>query len=124
MSDVVKLVGALKITSTKRTPEQNAKAGGASNSDHCVSAAVDFVPIGMTCEQAFELIYKANLPYRQLILERQGKFLLGVFTGWITWCHISINHPANSQKHEPASQSVYGKKKRWFAYRGDQVYWA
>lgn len=124
MSQVLKLVGALTITSTKRSPQQNTQAGGVPNSDHQTCSAADWVPIGMTCEQAFELIYKANLDYRQLILERKGKFVLGVFTGWTKWIHIAVNNPANAPKHEPSSQSVYGDKKKWFAYKGNGVYWA
>lgn len=54
------LLGPLRVTSWLRTPEHNAKVGGARQSAHLCGAATDFQPVHMDVEQAKRLIRESK----------------------------------------------------------------
>jgi hypothetical protein len=53
----------------KRTPAENAKAGGVKNSEHLYGHALDFVPQGMSMGAAMDKIVESGVPFNQLINE-------------------------------------------------------
>lgn len=73
----------LIVSSGIRCPELNKRVGGSTNSQHMRCEAADVLPKEHSVEDAFDLLYKSNVPFDQMILERSnGK----------TWLHISCSH--------------------------------
>jgi hypothetical protein len=66
----------LAINSGYRSIAVNRKVGGAKTSQHVKGEAADFVPVGMSVEEAFRKIAASGIPFDQLIEEG-------------TWIHIS-----------------------------------
>lgn len=60
----------LKINSWYRCLELNRAIGGSPKSMHMKGLAVDFEPLTMTNDKAFERIAKSDIPFDQLIHER------------------------------------------------------
>lgn len=90
------------ISSGVRCPELNERLGGAKNSQHMRCEAADFVPARHTVEEAFEIIYKSNIMFDQMILERSGGK---------TWLHISCSHA-------PRRESLIYNKGKYKKYTG------
>ena len=65
------------VDSAFRSPEVNHAVGSTSVSQHLKGCAADIRVPGMTPAQVVKAVYKAKLPYDQLILE-------------LGWTHISI----------------------------------
>jgi len=68
----------LHINSGYRSPTLNRLVGGAIHSAHMEGRAADFVPIGFSLHDAFDVIRHTRIPYDQLIIECNA------------WLHISI----------------------------------
>jgi uncharacterized protein YcbK (DUF882 family) len=84
------------ITSGYRSKTVNKAIGGSSTSQHVKGQAADFIVIGMTVEEVFDIIAE-RLPYDQLIQEF-GK-----------WVHVSY---AGKLRHEKLlAKSAGGKTK-------------
>lgn len=92
----------LIVSSGVRCPELNKEVGGAKNSQHMRCEAVDLVPARHTVEEAFEIIYKSNIMFDQMILERSGGK---------TWLHISYSHA-------PRRESLIYNKGKYKKYTG------
>lgn len=80
MEQVRELLGnvSIKVNSGYRSPEVNAKAGGAKTSAHLLGYAVDFTASGHTPLTISNVLAKSNLKFDQLIYEG-------------TWVHISFD---------------------------------
>jgi hypothetical protein len=76
---------AMVITSGYRCAELNAAIGGSPTSQHLFCQAIDFIPMGMSAEQAYSLIQNSELEYGQLILEKRG-------AGYIIHASTGIKH--------------------------------
>lgn len=74
----------MRINSWYRSPELNSNVGGAIKSAHLKCLAVDFVPIRMNINEAYELISKSDIQFDQLILERNS--------AGSVWIHISFDN--------------------------------
>jgi hypothetical protein len=59
----------LHVDSGFRCVTLNEKVGGASSSAHLRGDAIDFIPVGMDLQQAFDAIRRSPLPFDQLIIE-------------------------------------------------------
>lgn len=66
---------ALKIDSWFRSYLLNIAVGGVPTSYHAKGLAVDFVPVGMKLEEAFDLIKDSGLSFDQLILYKKKGFI-------------------------------------------------
>lgn len=83
MQKVRELLGKpCKINSWFRCEALNKLVGGQPGSHHKLCLAIDFVPIGMTLEEAIAKINNSNIPFDQLILERNK--------AGARWIHISF----------------------------------
>lgn len=83
MQKVRELLGKpCKINSWFRCSKLNELVGGQSGSHHKLCFAIDFVPVGMTLEEAVQKINDSNIPFDQLILERNK--------AGARWIHISF----------------------------------
>lgn len=88
LEQVRELLGVpLDINSGFRTEEVNRRVGGVRNSAHLFARAADFVPRGMSIDDAFESIRKSGITYDQLILEP-------------TWIHIGISCVREKSRQE------------------------
>ena len=67
----------MRINSGYRSAAVNSRVGGVRTSAHLFARAADFVPVGMTIEEAFNILRESGLVFDQLILEP-------------TWIHIGI----------------------------------
>ena len=72
----------MRINSWYRSPELNNKVGGAIKSAHLKCLAVDFVPIRMNINEAYELISKSDIQFDQLILERNSAGSVWIHISW------------------------------------------
>lgn len=71
------------ITSGFRCDKLNKAVGGAKTSQHRFFRAIDFIPKGMSVEEAYSRIKMSNLVYKQLIKEQSnGK----------EWVHVSMGY--------------------------------
>jgi len=77
------------INSAIRSDELNNALGGSVKSDHVYGFAIDSYVVGMSAKEYFCSIIDMNLPYRQLILYPDKKFV-----------HWSLNLPGRSYKHQ------------------------
>lgn len=68
----------LHVDSGYRSPELNARIGGASASAHMDGRAADIIPIGMPLQDAFDKLRSDALPLDQIILECAA------------WIHLAI----------------------------------
>lgn len=59
----------LQVSSGFRCPDLNARVGGQPNSAHLDGRAADFIPIGLSLDQAYMRLAQSDLPFDQLILE-------------------------------------------------------
>jgi zinc D-Ala-D-Ala carboxypeptidase len=61
-----------------RSPALNGAVGGSRTSAHMDGRAEDFIPIGMSLQEAFDKLRRSDLPYDQIIIECNA------------WIHIGI----------------------------------
>lgn len=73
------------ITCGYRSKKVNAAIGGSSTSQHMKGQAADFIVIGMTLEEVFNIV-AGQLPFDQLIQE-SGQ-----------WVHVSYKEPMRKEK--------------------------
>lgn len=67
---ITKYIPGSIITSTGRTPQQNAAVGGVPDSMHLNAQAIDFVmPKGVTFDQVKQLVQQSGLPVTELLNE-------------------------------------------------------
>ena len=95
-----------KVLSWGRTPELNKKIGGSGDSDHLYFSAADMSMDGIN--EVFLWMYYQNLPYRQLILYPDQKFI-----------HGSINIPGRTHKHEALIK--YKAEDTYFTFKGGRI---
>lgn len=74
----------IRVTSWYRSPLLNATIGGSKTSVHPEALAVDWQPIGMPLELAFERVALSSLPFDQLIQE-------GTKSG-ARWIHVGLSY--------------------------------
>ena len=60
------------ITSGFRCYALNEKINGSVSSQHRFGEAADFVPVGMSVAEAFDILKDSDIPFGQLILEQKG----------------------------------------------------
>ena len=101
MEQVRELLGnvSIKVNSGYRSPEVNAKAGGAKSSAHLLGYAVDFTASGHTPLTIANVLAKSNLKFDQLIYEG-------------TWVHISFDPKMRREvltAHRNGSTTTYTK---------------
>lgn len=84
LSDYLKRVVMIQVTSGYRSYEVNVWAKGKAKSQHLSGKAADFVPSGVKMTIAYELIRKSDIAYDQLILEPN-------------WIHISYSDKPRRQ---------------------------
>lgn len=80
----------IRLTSAFRSEAVNNAAQGHPQSQHRLCEAADFVPSGMTIDEAMRRIYLSNIPYDQLIIEQNendGR-----------WIHISFKQTGKIRK--------------------------
>ncbi len=75
------LVGRIKTTSVFRSFRVNKAVGGVPTSQHAKGEAADIIPLDMDINEAFDLIRLSDIPYDQLILEKNKRGNM--------WIHIS-----------------------------------
>lgn len=73
----------VKVNSAFRSEDVNKSVGGVNNSQHRTGDAADIVPVGMNIWEAFRAIAKSNIPFDQLIIEKNER--------GNEWIHISYN---------------------------------
>jgi len=78
----------VKITSGRRTPQHNALVGGVPNSDHLRGQAYDFVPQGMSMDDAASRLRASGIPTTKIINERD---------------HIHVSYPAQGNMPQTIS---------------------
>jgi zinc D-Ala-D-Ala carboxypeptidase len=83
----------MQVDSGFRCPELNAAVGGAEQSAHLDVDACDFVPIGMSLQEAFDRIRHSPLPYDQIIIECNA------------WIHIGIAPTGRSPRRQALTAS-------------------
>lgn len=71
----------IKINSGYRSPEYNAKIGGAKNSFHVKGMAADIVADGFTPKQLFDIIES---------LQNKGQMIVGGLKAYNTFVHYDI----------------------------------
>jgi zinc D-Ala-D-Ala carboxypeptidase len=92
MESVRALLGGhpLTINSWYRCPALNRAVGGSPKSAHMLGLAVDFEPITMTNDAAFQVIATSALEFDQLIHERTKS--------GADWIHVALaDHPPRRQ---------------------------
>ena len=77
----------MKITSGYRSPALNVAVRGVNTSQHTLAQAFDFIPQGMTIDQAFAKIVKSKITFDQLIREHDANGNI--------WIHISLKPERN-----------------------------
>jgi zinc D-Ala-D-Ala carboxypeptidase len=82
------LNAGISVDSGYRCPALNQLVRGVPSSQHCLSLALDLVPVGLSIRDAIKLIISSGISYDQLIEEG-------------TWLHISsiVNAPEKN-RHE------------------------
>lgn len=87
LEQVRELLGVpMRINSAFRSEKVNRAVGGVDTSHHLFARAADFVPVGMDCGEAFDLIRKSDIDFQQLIHEERNT----------EWIHLSI--PCHHEK--------------------------
>ena len=98
LEEVRELLGVpLRINSGFRSEEVNRRVGGVRNSAHLFARAADFVPVGMSIEEAFESIKKSGIVWDQLILEP-------------TWIHLGISCAREKPRQQCLIATMQGGK--------------
>lgn len=86
------VVGQMNISSWYRSPALNKAVGGVPTSEHLNGMAVDFLIDGLTTHQTYETALETlktlQIPFDQLIEERNRK------TG-VTWVHLGVRKTGN-----------------------------
>ena len=84
MESVRFLIGRpIKVNSWYRSPLLNATIGGSKTSAHMRGLAVDWEPVGMSLDQAFDIVLNSSIIFDQLIKEgtRDGA----------DWIHLGLS---------------------------------
>ena len=98
LEEVRELLGVpLRINSGFRSEEVNRRVGGVRNSAHLFARAADFVPVGMSIEEAFESTKKSGIVWDQLILEP-------------TWIHLGISCAREKPRQQCLIATMQGGK--------------
>jgi len=79
----------MRVNSWYRCPKLNSMIGGATKSAHMECLAVDFVPIRMNIDDAYNKIADSDIQFDQLILERNR--------AGSVWIHISFDNKNRRQ---------------------------
>jgi hypothetical protein len=98
----------MRVNSAFRCEAVEIKVSGKAYGQHMLGQAADIVPIArakhLSVKAAYELIWRSNLPYDQLLLEMAGEAV---------WIHVSI---AAAGK-EPRRQALFTPDtKKWIVY--------
>ena len=104
-----KIGKAIVISSGYRSPELNAKIGGAQNppSQHTFGKAADILIPGMTAKQVMDYILtNTKLPFDQIILE------------FDSWVHISVDKDKTLQRGNILQAKTVNQKVDYTPYGG------
>jgi zinc D-Ala-D-Ala carboxypeptidase len=104
----------IRINSGYRSPEVNKTIGGAATSQHVLGCAADFVPVGMTLKEAYELIAKSDIQFDQLIYERPNPKNYG-------WIHIGRKSGGVKGRRQLLMYVPVNGKPQYIPYTGEAL---